>query len=185
MDMNQVYQLMRLNRAIKDHRIKFAGVLLLNILRSRHLAVRFDPIMACNLSCRMCHFSNDEFRKTRKKGGFNSNEIDRLAKMFFPRTLQVVFGCKAEPTLYKDFPDLVKIAKSYGVPYVGLVSNGQLITEEHIKQLVNYGLNETYNEFSKKIGFNKSLIRAIFTSRDDLIKNSPFKRRLTLSYDVM
>lgn len=344
--MNHVYQLTKLNRAIKDHRIKFAGVLLLNILRARHLFLRFDPIMACNLSCRMCYFSDDEFRKNRKKGGFKSNEIDRLAKMFFPRTLQVVFGCGAEPTLYKDFPGLVKIAKSYGVPYVGLVSNGQLITKEHIKQLVNYGLdelilsvhgvrkttyenlmtnsvyekfhevlnnlnivkselgslkpklrlnytvnpdnldeiydffkvygnynistlqvrpmmdlgqtgyrnfsldeyineynsminwlsnsckehgitllarkkdinykseeenygsviteavlryispervwksdfdwkNETYNEFCKKTGFNKSLMRAIFTSKDDLIKNNPFKGKLTLSYDVM
>ncbi|MDJ0715923.1 MAG: radical SAM protein [Prochloraceae cyanobacterium] len=141
MNMNRIYQLMKLNRAIKSHRVKFAGILLLHILKLRYLCLRFDPIIACNLSCQMCYFSDKEFRKN-NKGTFKSDEIERLAKMFFPRTLQVVFGCGAEPTLYKDFPKLIKLAKSYGVPYVGLVSNGQLIKEEHIRELVNYGLDE-------------------------------------------
>ena len=141
MSMSRIYQLMKLNRLIKSPRPKFAGVLAMDLMKARHLFVRFDPVVACNLSCRMCFFSDTEYRK-HNKGIFSKDEVDRLAAMFFPTTLQVVFGCGAEPTLYRDYPDLVKIAKSYGVPNVGLVSNGQLFTEANIRKLVGYGLDE-------------------------------------------
>ena len=49
MNMNRIYQLMKLNRAIKSHRLKLAGILLLHILKLRYLCLRFDPIIACNL----------------------------------------------------------------------------------------------------------------------------------------
>lgn len=141
MGMAKVYQLQRLNRLVKSHRPKFAGVLFLNLVRVRHLFLRFDPVVACNLKCQMCFFSDPEYRKN-NKGIFSKEDIDRLAGMFFPRTRQVVFGCGAEPTLFPDYPDLVKIAKSYRVPQVGMVSNGQLFTEESIRQLVANGLDE-------------------------------------------
>lgn len=141
MSMSRVYQLMKLNRVIKSPRPKFAGVLLMNLVGARHLFLRFDPVVACNLSCQMCFFSNKEYRR-HNKGIFSKAEVDRLAGMFFPKTLQVVFGCGAEPTLYPDYPGLVKIAKSYGVPHVGMVSNGQLLTEESIRKLVVNGLDE-------------------------------------------
>ncbi len=139
--MTRIYGLIRLNRMIKSHRLKFAGVLLFHLLGARHLFLRFDPVVACNLHCQMCYFSDKAFRK-KNKGVFSADEVDRLAKMFFPRTLQVVFGCGAEPTLYKDYPDLVRIAKSHGVPNVGMVSNGQLMTEDAIRALVSNGLDE-------------------------------------------
>jgi len=141
MSMKRVYNLIRLNRVVKNHRIKFLGILALHLLKSRHLFLRFDPVIACNLHCQMCYFSDKDFRK-KNKGALGAQEIDRIAEMFFSRALQVVFGCGAEPTLYKNFPDLVKIAKSHGVPNVGLVSNGQLITDDHIEQLIENGLDE-------------------------------------------
>ena len=141
MNMKSVYKLIRLNRIVKSHRIKFLGILALHLLKSRHLFVRFDPIIACNLHCQMCYFSDKDYRK-KNKGVLSAEEIDRLADIFFSRALQVVFGCGAEPTLYKNFPDLVKIAKSHGVPNVGMVSNGQLITEDHIERLIDNGLDE-------------------------------------------
>lgn len=97
--------------------------------------------MACNLRCQMCYFSDDQFRKD-NKGMFKPEEVDRLARMFFSQTMQLVIGCGAEPTLYKNFPELVKLAKEYQVPFVGLTSSGQLITAEQLKQLFDYGLNE-------------------------------------------
>ena len=193
MNMNRIYQLMKLNRAIKSHRLKFAGVLLLHILKLRYLFLRFDPVMACNLSCRMCYFSDKEFRKN-NKGVFQSDEIERIAKIFFPRTLQVVFGCGAEPTLYKNFPNLVKIAKSYGVPYVGLVSNGQLIEEEHIRQLIDYGLDElllsihgvrktTYENLMTNSNYEKfhAVLNSFNSIKSELGVSSP---KLRLNYTV-
>lgn len=139
--MKQIYWLVALNRLIRSHRIKFLGVWVFHMLGLRHLFLRFDPVMACNLHCQMCYFSNKEFRKT-NKGAFKKDEIERLAKMLFSRTRQIVIGCGAEPTLYKDFPDLVRLAKEYGIPHVGMVSNGQLITRDQVAELIDYGLDE-------------------------------------------
>ena len=141
MGMERIYRLIKLNRMVRSHRVKFAGILFLHLVGARALFLRFDPVIACNLHCQMCYFSDKDFRK-KNKGAFDAADIDRLAEMFFPRTLQVVFGCGAEPTLYKDYPDLVRIAKSYDVPNVGMVSNGQRFTDESIRQLIENGLDE-------------------------------------------
>lgn len=135
------YQLMKLNRLIKSHRPKLAGVWLLSLLRARHLFVRFDPVIACNLSCEMCFFSDPQYRK-KNKGIFTAAEIERLAEMLFPKSLQVVFGCEAEPTLYREYPDLIRLAKSHGVPNVGIATNGQRFTEESISKMLTNGLDE-------------------------------------------
>ncbi|MBP6822992.1 MAG: radical SAM protein [Acidobacteria bacterium] len=141
MTMNSLYRIIQLNRLVKNHRVKFAAVLAAHHLNLRHLFLRFDPVMACNLRCQMCYFSDDQFRKD-NKGIFKQEEINRLAEMFFPKAVQLVIGCGAEPTLYKDYPSLVKLAKEYKVPFVGLTSSGQLITAEHLERLFDYGLNE-------------------------------------------
>ena len=49
--MQMVYQLMRLNRALGGWRLKAAGVVAADLLRMRHLSVRIDPILACNVRC--------------------------------------------------------------------------------------------------------------------------------------
>jgi MoaA/NifB/PqqE/SkfB family radical SAM enzyme len=124
-----------------NHRVKFASVLLAHHLRLRHLFLRFDPIMACNLRCTMCYFSNDEYLK-QVKGAFSEAEIHRIADLFFRRTLQLVIGCATEPTLYKGFPEIVRLAKDHKIPFVGFTSNGQLLNEEHIRKFIEYKLDE-------------------------------------------
>src|SRR6266849_394308 len=139
--MDRIYKLVKLNRLVRNHRVKFASVLLAHRLGLRHLFLRFDPVMACSLSCSMCYFSNPDYVR-QIKGIFSSEEIERLAETFFPRTLQLVIGCGTEPTLYKDFPELVNIANKYKVPFVGFTTNGQLLTAQHIERFIEYHLDE-------------------------------------------
>jgi MoaA/NifB/PqqE/SkfB family radical SAM enzyme len=136
-----VYKLIRLNRAVRNHRIKFAAVLVAHTLKMRHLFLRFDPVMACNLRCRMCYFSNDEYVR-QIKGQFSEAEVDRIAELFFPLTMQLVIGCGTEPTLYKDFPRLVRIAKRYRIPFVGFTTNAQLLSEAQLGEFVDDKLDE-------------------------------------------
>jgi molybdenum cofactor biosynthesis enzyme MoaA len=89
----------------------------------------------------MCYFSDEEYRR-KAKGVFSKEEIERIAELLFRRTLQLVIGCGTEPTLFKDYASIVKLAKSYGVPFVGLTSNGMLLNDENISRLVEYGLDE-------------------------------------------
>lgn len=165
--MRAVYRLLRLNSVLRSHRAKFAAAYVAHRFRLRHLAVRFDPIMACNLRCRMCHFSNETFVRG-TKGAFTQPEIERLAEMFFPRALLVVFGCGAEPTLFKGYTGLVKLAKQHGVPNVGLVTNGQLLKRPDVEELIAHGLDElvisvhgvtraTYEHFMPGASFERLL----------------------------
>lgn len=134
--------LLRLNRAVPSNRLKFMGVLLADLLGVRHLIVRFDPVTACNLRCRMCFFSNPEWRRAEAGGRFTAEDIAILAREFFPRALSVSVGSAAEPTMHKGFVDAVRKAKAHGVPFVSVTSNGQLLTREHLRELARAGLDE-------------------------------------------
>jgi len=138
--MELLYKLIRLNSRIQSHRLKFIAAASANALGVRHLSVRLDPAMACNLRCVMCTFSGEP--QHRGKVSFTTAELVRLADMFFPLALQVVVGCGAEPTLHKGCLQLVEMAKRSGVPSVGLVTNGVLLDESKLEQLKHHGLDE-------------------------------------------
>ncbi len=191
--MNSAYSLIRLNRLISSHRVKFFSVWCAHTAGLRHLFLRFDPVIACNLRCTMCYFSDDEYRK-KNKGTFTAEEIRRLGELFFPRTLQLIIGCGTEPTLYRDFPDIVALAKRYRVPFVGLTTNGQLLTESHLRSLIANGLDEitlsvhgvrkeTYERFMVNASFER--FHETLRTLDALKKEAGSARpRLRMNYTV-
>jgi MoaA/NifB/PqqE/SkfB family radical SAM enzyme len=135
-------QLLKLNRVISNSRLKFLAVYFADLLQMRHTIVRFDPVNVCNLRCGMCFFSNDSWREANTGGRFTADEIEMLAKEFFPRAVSLYIGAAAEVTMYKKFINIVQKGKQYGIPFVSLTSNGQLITKEHIRAMVYLGLDE-------------------------------------------
>lgn len=188
--MNIIYSLIRLNAALRNHHIKFASVGVANLLRARHLSIRIDPIMACNIACQMCGSSNPAIRKT-FKGSFSLEELERLANMFFPLALQVVVGNATEPTLNKEYPAIVKMAKQMGVPSVGLATNGQLLNEARLRELMHYGLDElilslhgtskeTYERLMKGASYDKFI--EILDTVERLRAATP-KSKLTLRFN--
>ena len=48
----------------------------------RYLAVNLDPVMACNLRCKMCYFTDKEYVK-KLKGQLKDEELNRIAKVVF------------------------------------------------------------------------------------------------------
>ncbi len=167
MQADRFYRLLALNRLVGSHRIKFAGLLGLYWLRRRHLWLRFDPVMSCNLRCQMCYFSDPNFAQ-QNTGRFNAADIQRIAEVFFPWAVQLYIGCGTEPTTYKGFVDIVALGRKYKVPMVGLVSNGQLLTADHLEKLVDLGLDEltlsthgvlreTYERMMRRASFDQFL----------------------------
>jgi len=132
----------RLNRAVKNPRLKFAAILLADLFHMRHLIVRLDVVNACNLRCGMCFFSDPAWRKAHMKGQFKKAEIERLAAMFFGDALQVHFGCAMEPTMFRDYPWLIELAKQHRVPFVGFTTNGQLLGQPAYERMARAGLDE-------------------------------------------
>jgi molybdenum cofactor biosynthesis enzyme MoaA len=76
------------------------------------------------------------------KGQFAKEEIERLAEMFFADALQVHFGCAMEPTMFRDYPWLVELAKRYRVPFIGFTTNGQIVAEPAYERMIRAGLDE-------------------------------------------
>lgn len=136
------YQLLKMNRLLKSHRIKCLGVLAADKLKMRHLSMRCDPFVGCNLRCQMCYFSSAEFQ-ARKAEILPLQDFAQIAKLMFGKAIQVVFGCGAEPTIHPNLAQMVKMAKfHYKVPFVAIATNGQLLTMEMAKGLLQSGLDE-------------------------------------------
>ena len=191
--MQTIYKLIKLNRLLGSHRLKFATAWAAHHLGIRHLSIRLDPVMACNLRCSMCYFSNPDYVQN-VRGIFSEEEIERIAGMFFPKAIVLVIGCGTEPTLYKNFPELVRIAKRYKVPNVGFTTNGQLLKEHHIERFVQDRLDEltisvhgvekvTYEKFMLNASFET--LHAVLQTLDEVKKkHASLLPNLRLNYTV-
>jgi len=161
------YSLLKINRLIQNHRIKFFGLFLFYKLKKRYLAVHFDPVNACNLRCRMCYFSDESFAKN-LKGIFDKKDLPRLGEVVLNQALKLQIGCGKEPTLYNDISEIIKVAKDHKVPHISITTNANLLTKDKLLEWVQLGLNEiivslhgvyeeTYNNFMQKGDYKRFL----------------------------
>ena len=161
-----IYKLLKFNQSIKSHRLKFLGLFMLSKLNKRYLAIHLDPVLACNLRCKMCYFTDDEYVRKNMKGMFKEEDIEPMAQSFFRHALKLQIGCGAEPTLFKHNTKLIEVAKAYGVPYISMVTNGNLLDAADIAAFADAGLNEiimsmhgvykeTYEDLMAKAEYDK------------------------------
>lgn len=137
-----IYKLLKINNRIKNHRIKFLGLWVLSVFNKRYLAIQMDPVLACNLRCKMCYFTDDDYVKKNMKGIFAEENLEKVAKAIFKNALKLQIGCGAEPTLFKHNTKLIEIAKEYKVPYISMVTNGNLLEEKDVSDFATAGLDE-------------------------------------------
>ncbi len=160
-----IYNLIKINRYIKNHRLKFLGLWLMYKMGKRFLGVHFDPVMACNLRCKMCYFTDEEYVKS-IKGIFKKEDLEDWAKAILNRAMKLQIGCGTEPTLYKEVETIIRLGKEYKVPYISLTTNANLLTQEKVLQWAKEGLNEftislhgvhkeEYEEFMGKASYEK------------------------------
>ena len=123
--------------------LKLMGVWGMHLLHRRNIGIFIDPVLACNLRCRMCYFSNPEKLKT-LKGVMTEAAIDRAERALFHRALKLQIGCGAEPTLYNHLDTLVARGRKAGIPYISLTTNGQLLATGRVDlmTLAENGLDE-------------------------------------------
>ncbi len=139
-----IYRLLRLAGSRRVPRfVKLMGLWSMHVTGRRYIAIYFDPVMACNLRCRMCLFSGEK-RRNEAPSRVSDSQLDIIQKTFFGRALNFQIGCSAEPTLDKRLPDIISRAYKAGIPHIALITNGQLIASGavDIDMLVVNGLNE-------------------------------------------
>jgi MoaA/NifB/PqqE/SkfB family radical SAM enzyme len=90
----------------------------------------------------MCHFSSTKTGPL-KIALLSLEGYHVIANRLFKKAVQVVIGCGAEPTLHPSLVQMVTIAKKqYLVPFVGIATNGQRLSEPTIRELMEGGLDE-------------------------------------------
>jgi MoaA/NifB/PqqE/SkfB family radical SAM enzyme len=186
-----VYTLLKLNRHIRSTRIKLFGIWLLHCFGKRYFGLFLDPVLACNLRCRMCYFS-DENKRKQLKGIMKEADLPLLARAFFHRALKLQIGCGAEPSLFRHNKELILLGKSCGIPYISMTTNGNLFSGQDLREFVAAGLNEitlslhgvrreTYEYFMQGASFDKFL-----ATMDNLTKIKKQKQnfKVRLNYTV-
>lgn len=136
-----IYSLFKRFSNLKSPRLKLLAIFGLHLTGKRYMGVYLDPVLACNLRCKMCYFS-DENKRKEMKGIMSDEQIQGVADSFFRRALKLQIGCGAEPTLYKKMPELIRLAKSKGVPFISITTNANLLTEKLIADCLEAGANE-------------------------------------------
>lgn len=186
-----IYKLLKINARFHNHRIKFLALYLFHKLGFRYLSVNLDPVMACNLRCTMCYFTDKDYVK-KLKGILNPVDRQLMGKAIFHRALKLQIGCGTEPTLYKELAELVSLAKSCKVPYISLTTNANLLTKSSVEKLLKAGLNEftlsvhgveksTYENFMQ--GAKHETFLEVFEILKNLKKEYTFKIRLNYTFN--
>jgi molybdenum cofactor biosynthesis enzyme MoaA len=134
------YKILRLNRLVKSDRIKIFGLAVLYVFKKRYLNVFLDPNLTCNFRCRMCYFSDPEYKPEKKR--MDLGTIGQIADNFFKYALKLQIGCGAEPSLYLHNEEIIKAAKTHNVPHISFTTNASLLNYEKIKSLAESGLDE-------------------------------------------
>ena len=139
-----LYRLLKFASGRKMPRqFKLIGLAAMFRMRRRTAGVFMDPILACNLRCRMCYFSDPE-KRSAMKGIISDRDLNQYAAAIFPYALKLQIGCGAEPTLYSGLEKIIALGRKYGVPYISLTTNGQLLASGKcpLEALVKAGLDE-------------------------------------------
>lgn len=188
-----IYKILKFNQYIKNHRIKFLGLWLLSVLNKRYLAIQFDPVLACNLRCKMCYFTDDDYVRKNMKGIWKEEDIEKLAHSIFKNALKLQIGCGAEPSLFKHNTQLIEMAKRHHVPYISMVTNGNLLDEKDIHDFAAAGLDEiilsmhgvtkeTYEDLMDKGDYGK--FHAVLKAVTDVKKTHPnFRLRINYTFN--
>ncbi len=148
--------------------------------------VIWNLIRRCNLTCQHCYSisADKDF-----PGELNTQEVFTVMDDLKAFHVPVLILSGGEPLLRPDIFDIARRAKSMGF-YVGLSSNGTLITEANIAQIAEIGfdyvgvsldgIEATHDKFRRKQGAFKESLHGIKLCREAGIKVGV---RFTLTQD--
>lgn len=176
--------------------LKMLELWAMHVVGGRYIGVFLDPVLACNLRCRMCLFSKAEAHPE-PCPPLTDSMLEQIAKALFHRAAKLQIGCGAEPTLYPRLRRVVEAGRRAGVPFISLVTNGQLLADGRVDlgELADAGLSEitlsmhgtraeTYEHLMPGASFAK-LLAALEQIRAVKQRHPHFKLRINFTINSM
>ncbi|WDV46157.1 radical SAM/SPASM domain-containing protein [Clostridiaceae bacterium M8S5] len=138
----------------------------------------------CNHRCIFCA----NRKMARKRGYINKEFACRILKEAYSLgTSRVGFYATGEPLMCKELPIYIKEAKEIGYKYIYLTTNGALLTDDKMKEIVEAGLNSI--KFSVNAGTNKTY--NLIHGKDDfdsviknIIKFDKYRKKSNLNIKI-
>ena len=157
-----------------------------SVLRGTGPVVIWNLIRRCNLACKHCYATSADIDFA---GELSTDEVYAVMEDLKSFGVSVLILSGGEPLLRPDIFDISRRAKAMGF-YVGLSSNGTLITDDNIENIaaIGYdyvgvsldGMRVTHDFFRRKQGAFNDSIRGIQLCREIGIK---IGLRFTLTQD--
>lgn len=83
-----IYKAIRLLGKIKSKRLKLIGLLVMHLTKKRYVVVFLDPVMACNLRCRMCYMSDPgKIKELKGRKPMMMGDVEVLVRSMFHSTM--------------------------------------------------------------------------------------------------
>jgi MoaA/NifB/PqqE/SkfB family radical SAM enzyme len=107
--------------------------------------IRIEPAGLCNLKCRHCPNKDAE---ASTKGVMSMDTFDNIIEQLktLPALPVLVLYHGGEPMLNRNFPHMVKTLRALGGKFIKTVTNGMLLNDEKIEQIIESGIDSV--EFS-------------------------------------
>ena len=138
--------------------------------------VIWNLIRRCNLTCKHCYATSAD---KDFPGELSTEQVYEVMDDLKAYGVPVLILSGGEPLMRPDIFDISKRAKALGF-YVGLSSNGTLITTDNIRQIAEIGydyvgvsldgMRETHDLFRRRVGAFDESLRGIRLCRDAGIK---------------
>ena len=153
--------------------------------------IRLSITDVCNFKCGYCLPNGYQVDKGDNRKFLHLDEIKRLAKCFSELGVNKIRITGGEPTIRKDFFDIIKVLKfESGIQYVSITTNGYKL-DKKAEDLVNCGLtginisiDSLNRETFKNIKINAVLLNGINSSIKDFNTWSKYikKNKVDLRY---
>lgn len=147
--------------SIKSDRVR-AGILsALEMVRFRKDLVRMDMNDVCNIQCIMCH---SRPQKCTKEHRMELEDFKKVMDWIAPTTRLLYLSCGYEPLMTPGFPKYLSYAGEKGVPFISFATNGLMMREKLIEQMVDQEINEVIISFNgpDEESYNRIMYRSNF-----------------------
>lgn len=97
---------------------------------------------SCNEKCRFCYYLKSVKAKRRDKD-LSTREAKKIIDFIYSKGIKILDFTGGEPTIRKDFIELVDYAKKKGFEHICLITNGIALSNmDYVKKLTDAGVDD-------------------------------------------